>query len=117
MKRFFLALCFVVNFGFAQVFQFTSQLDELTVTHRILMDTDYLIETQFVNDPPQFISTRGGFYSKEGNTFLVDLEFNSSHAKDSLTTLKLISDTNWKNISKEPIDLNGKWLMAGRVRD
>jgi hypothetical protein len=117
MKRFFLALFFVVNFGFAQVFQFTSQLDELTVTHRILMDTDYLIETQFVNDPPQFISTRGGFYSKEGNTFLVDLEFNSSHAKDSLTTLKLISDTNWKNISKEPIDLNGKWLMAGRVRD
>jgi hypothetical protein len=31
----------------------------------------------------------GDFILKKDNTFLVDLEFNSSHAKDSLTTLKL----------------------------
>jgi hypothetical protein len=81
------------------------------------MDSEYLIETQFVNDPPQFILTRGGFYSKDGNTFTINLEFNSNHTKDGLLNLQLVSNGNWEDSSKTPIDLNGKWLIAGRIRD
>ncbi|MDC0486129.1 hypothetical protein OAN60_03885 [Flavobacteriaceae bacterium] len=117
MRGFILAVVFTINFGYSQVFSFTTQQEGTFITHRILIDTDYLIETQYVVDPPQFILTRGGFYSKEGNIFSINFEFNSNHTKDGLTNLELVSDKNWNKVSKEPLDLNGKWLMAGRVRD
>jgi hypothetical protein len=117
MRGFILAVVFTINFGYSQVFSFTTQQEGTVITHRILIDTDYLIETQYVVDPPQFILTRGGFYSKEGNIFSINFEFNSNHTKDGLTNLELVSDKNWNKVSKEPLDLNGKWLMAGRVRD
>ena len=49
-----------------QVYTFQSKENGKTVTHRILIDNSYLVETQFVTNPAQFILTRGGFYSKEG---------------------------------------------------
>ena len=82
-----------------------------------MIDAEYLVETQFVIHPPQFISTRGGFYSKKGNTYTVNLEFNSNHSNDSLTAWTLVSDESWEDVSKVALDLNGKWLMSGRVRD
>ena len=92
MRELFLVIIFSINFGYAQVFSFISQDEGGTlITHRILMDSEYLIETQFVNDPPQFILTRGGFYSKDGNTFTINLEFNSNHTKDGLLNLQLVS--------------------------
>jgi hypothetical protein len=118
MRELFLVIIFNINFGYAQVFSFISQDEGGTlITHRILMDSEYLIETQFVDDPPQFILTRGGFYSKDGNTFTINFEFNSNHTKDGLLNLQLVSNGNWEDFSKTPIDLNGKWLMAGRVLD
>ena len=118
MRELFLVIIFSINFGYAQVFSFISQDEGGTlITHRILMDSEYLIETQFVDDPPQFILTRGGFYSKDGNTFTINLEFNSNHTKDGLLNLQLVSNGNWEDSSKTPIDLNGKWLIAGRIRD
>ena len=118
MRELFLVIIFNINFGYAQVFSFISQDEGGTlITHRILMDSEYLIETQFVDDPPQFILTRGGFYSKDGNTFTINFEFNSNHKKDGLLNLKLVSNGNWENSSKTPIDLNGKWLIAGRIRN
>ncbi len=106
-----------INFTFAQVYSFKTQKEGRTVTHRILMDAEYLIETQFVEYPPQFISTRGGFYSKKGNAYTVTFEFNSDHPKDGLTSLVLEPDESWEDVSKTSLDLNGKWLMSGKVRD
>jgi hypothetical protein len=108
---------FSINFSLAQVYSFETEEEGRTITHRILMDAEYLVETQFVIHPPQFISTRGGFYSKKGNTYTVNLEFNSNHSNDSLTAWTLVSDESWEDVSKVALDLNGKWLMSGRVRD
>lgn len=101
----------------AQVFNFTSQEQGKTIIHRILIDDSYIVETQFVNEPAEFILTRGGFYNKEGNVISVDFEFNSNYEKDGLKQLDMSWSEDWKKVSKPPKDLNGKWLMAGRMTD
>lgn len=98
MRGFILAVVFTINFGYSQVFSFTTQQEGTVISHRIFIDTDYLIETQYIVDPPQFILTRGGFYSKEGNIFSINFEFNSNHTKDGLTNLELVSDKNWNKV-------------------
>lgn len=100
-----------------QVYTFQSKENGKTVTHRILIDNSYLVETQFVTNPAQFILTRGGFYSKEGKEISVNFEFNSNFKKDSLKKLKINWSKDWGEVSEKPKDLNGKWLMAGRVID
>ena len=60
-KLLFLSLFYLQG----QVYTFQSQENGKTINHRILIDKSYLVETQFVNDPPQFILTRGGFYKKK----------------------------------------------------
>ena len=100
-----------------QVYTFQSKENGKTVTHRILIDNSYLVETQFVTNPAQFILTRGGFYSKEGKEISVNFEFNSNFKKDSLKKLKINWSKDWGKVSDQPKDLNGKWLMAGRVID
>ena len=100
-----------------QVYTFQSKENGKTVTHRILIDNSYLVETQFVTNPAQFILTRGGFYSKEGKEISVNFEFNSNFKKDSLKKLKINWSKDWGKVSEKPKDLNGKWLMAGRVID
>lgn len=100
---------------FAQVFTFSSTLEGKTITHRIMVDEQYFVETQYVENPPEFILTRGGFYTKENETYSIALEFNSNFENDALKDLTLQSTSNWSLISNAPIDLNGKWLMAGRV--
>ena len=81
------------------------------------MDQNYFVETQFVSDPPEFILTRGGFYTQSGEEFMVDFEFNSNFEKDGLKQMKIEKTKKWKKISNSPMDLNGKWLMAGRMTD
>ena len=100
-----------------QVYTFQSKENGKTVTNRILIDNSYLVETQFLSNPAQFILTRGGFYSKEGNEISVNFEFNSNFEKDSLKNLKINWSKGWEKVSKKSKDLNGKWLMAGRVTD
>ncbi len=101
----------------AQVFSIVETKDTKEIVHKILLDEQYLIHTAYENDPAKFIKTRGGFYTREGDVFIVDLEFNSNFEKDSLRTLTIEKNTNWKNISKESLPLEGKWLMGGRVQD
>jgi hypothetical protein len=81
------------------------------------MDQSYLVETQFVSDPPEFILTRGGFYSKEGEAFIVNFEFNSNFEKDGIKQLVMNRSKDWTKTSKKTMDLSGKWLMAGRMTD
>ena len=112
----FLALTGTVS-AVAQVFSFTTTDQSVTVEHRVIIDDDYLVETQFVSKPPKFISTRGGFYKKEGNTYSVSFEFNSNFEADGLKMMELTQTKEWKPISREVMPLDGKWLMGGRVTD
>jgi len=117
--RFQLFSLFFLNIIFiqAQVYTFQTNQNGKRVTHRILMDQSYLVETQFVSDPPEFILTRGGFYSKEGEAFIVNFEFNSNVEKDGIKQLVMNRSKDWTKTSKKTMDLNGKWLMAGRMTD
>ena len=87
----FTILFFSLFYINGQVYTFQTKENGKTVTHRILIDDSYLVETQFLSNPPQFILTRGGFYSKEGKEISINFEFNSNFEKDSLKNLKI----NW----------------------
>ena len=111
----FTILFFSLFYIHGQVYTFQSKENGKTVTHRILIDNSYLVETQFLSNPAQFILTRGGFYNKEGKEISINFEFNSNFEKDSLKNLKINWSKDWEKVSKKPEDLDGKWLMAGRV--
>tara|TARA_S200000501_G_scaffold377324_1_gene435261 strand:- start:297 stop:953 length:657 start_codon:yes stop_codon:yes gene_type:complete len=113
----FTILFFSLFYIHGQVYTFQSKENGKTVTHRILIDNSYLVETQFLSNPAQFILTRGGFYNKEGKEISINFEFNSNFEKDSLKNLKINWSKDWEKVSKKPEDLDGKWLMAGRVTD
>ena len=115
---FFIILLFLCKDSFSQVYLFNSENQGKVIHHRILLDNNYLIETQYSQDPNTFILTRGGFYkSNDNNTFNVSFEFNSNFEKDKLKNKILVKDKSWKNISKPKKVLDGKWLMGGRVTE
>ena len=116
MKNIFSIFIFLLNQSlFGQVFSYKSFQNGQTINHRILMDDEYIVETQFTSNPNQFIKTIGGFYKIKANEIFVKLEFNSNFSKDSLKTISISDRSKWKKISKKPKLLQGKWLMAGRV--
>jgi len=116
MKVYFLLLSSLCLLSIqAQVFSFESKEDSNTITHRVFMDDTYFVETLYRSDPPNFILTRGGFYTIKGNTIQVNFEFNSNFEKDRLKQMDFKKTKDWKKISFPPKDLNGKWLMAGRM--
>ncbi|MGB1019532.1 MAG: hypothetical protein ACPGVF_00345 [Flavobacteriaceae bacterium] len=101
----------------AQVYQFVSTDQGMSYQHRILMDDTYLIETVFKSDPPEFIYTRGGFYSRKNEAIKVRFEFNSNVKNDGLKEQSYRPNASWNVISKETLALEGKWLMGGRVTE
>ena len=120
MKNIFLSTILILIYSnhslFGQVFSFKSLKNGQKIEHRILMDDEYIVETQFTSNPTQFIKTIGGFYKKKGNEIIVKLEFNSNFSKDSLKTISISDKSKWKKISGVNSLLQGKWLMSGRVR-
>ena len=96
---------------FAQVFHFSDGEQN----HRIFMDDSYLIETVYQQKDGAFAFTRGGFYQKSEKGIEVAFEFNSNYAQDSLKSLSY-ADQDWRKVSKTDQALDGKWLMAGRVK-
>ena len=100
------------------VYSFNSEKQGKIIFHRILIDKNYLIETQYLQDSNTFILTRGGFYkSNDNNIFNVSFEFNSNFENDQLKIMTIIKDKSWKYISKSKKTLDGKWLMGGRVTE
>ena len=120
MKNIFLSTLLILIYSnhslFGQVFSFKSLQNGQKIEHRILMDDEYIVETQFTSNPNQFLKTIGGFYKKKGNEIIVKLEFNSNFSKDSLKTISISDNSKWKKISGVTSLLQGKWLMSGRVR-
>ena len=115
--NFFYALLFLISpFCFTQVFSFDSITGETKNHHRILIDKEFFIETLFNSDDGKFILTRGGFYTKSKNNDLdIIFEFNSNYKIDSLKKLTFSGLDKLKKESNLDQDLDGKWLMAGRV--
>ena len=87
------------------------------IINRIIIDNNYLVMTSYKVDSNKFIKTIGGFYNKEGNRFNISLEFNSNFKNDSISKIEIEKKANWKKISLKKNDLQGKWLMVGRVRN
>ena len=106
-----LLLCYPIVL-LSQVFTF--QVNDQN--HRILMDENYFIETVFMKNDGAFIMSRGGYYNKIANRIDLTFEFNSNYTLDSLTSFSYSSNKIWKNISQSDQALEGKWLMAGRVK-
>jgi|TARA_B110000444_G_scaffold99756_1_gene94491 hypothetical protein len=96
----------------AQVFAFTVNGQN----HRILMDDNYLIETVFMKINGAFVLSRGGYYTKTANGIDLAFEFNSNYERDSLTSISFTLNNPWNKISQADQELEGKWLMAGRVK-
>ena len=116
-KKLFFIILFTCSMSFAQVFNFNTEENGKIITHRIVIDNEYLIETQFSSDPAEFILTRGGFYTKNGRNFKIEFEFNSNYEIDSLRELEIGKEKYWDKSSNRTLDLDGKWLMAGRITD
>ena len=114
MQKFqLLLLVFLLPFAvIAQVYSFADG----EKTHRVFLDENYLIETVFKTDDGFFVLSRGGFYTSENGSYNVQFEFNSNFEKDRLSTKKYDHKENWKDISFPNQNLEGKWLMAGRVK-
>jgi hypothetical protein len=117
--EFRLTVLLIMNllFAQAQVFTYDTQQNEKTITHRILMDDSYFIETQFISEPAEFILTRGGFYTMQESSISVTFEFNSNFDQDGLKRLEFGRTAQWQKVSRTAEDLNGKWLMAGRMTE
>ena len=118
MKNIFsisIILLFLLNDPlFGQVFSYKSLQNGQTISHRILMDDEYIVETQFTSNPNQFIKTIGGFYKLKANEIFVKLEFNSNFSNDSLKTISISDHSKWKKISIYSTFI--EWKTSGRKR-
>ena len=117
-KNIFKALFLFCSISFSQVYHFNSVSNGKSMTHKIMLDENYFVETQYLTKTSEFILTRGGYYDKtETNIIKVNLEFNSNFFKDSIKLFEIEKKDSWTKSFGKPIDLNGKWLIAGRITE
>ena len=109
--------CLFHQMVLGQIFSYTTTENGQKLNHRILMDASYFVESQFKMNPNKFVKTIGGFYKQNGEYLEVNLEFNSNFSKDSLKQVTIKDQHLWEKVSKKTLPLDGKWLMAGRVKD
>lgn len=100
-----------------EVYSYEDQNGNNTIINRIIKDNNYFIITSYEKNSNKFLKTIGGFYKKEGNKYIIDLEFNSNYKNDSISKVEMNYQSSWEKISLKENDLQGKWLMLGRVRD
>ena len=98
---------------FAQ--QYESKEGRLTTIVQIM--DGYYTEVVFEENPPKFMSARGGFISNNTPNPLVNLEYNSLFEQDSLTTISLAALDTFVIVAEKPQALDGQWLMGGRMRN
>ena len=90
---------------------------ENDIINRIIIDKNYFVMTSYKVDSNKFVKTIGGFYIGNGNKLNINLEFNSNYKNDSISKIEIEKNPNWKKVSLKENDLQGKWLMVGRVRN
>jgi len=121
MKKLFIFLflnlvyaCSETNTDISNVFEIDKTEETI---ERLIIDSEYLVVTEFNKTSGAFVKTSGGYYEIEGDSYRVSLEFNSDFKKDSIKYIELTKDNNWRNISKPKSMLQGKWVMSGRYNN
>lgn len=121
MKKLFIFLslnlvyaCSETNTDISNVFEIDKTEETI---ERLIIDSEYLVVTEFNKTSGAFVKTSGGYYEIEGDSYQVSLEFNSDFKKDSIKYIELTKDNNWRNISKPKSMLQGKWVMSGRYNN
>ena len=121
MKKIFLLSILNILYSCSQLENTASSVFELDKTdetiERLIIDSEYLVVTEFNKTSGAFVKTYGGYYEIEGDSYQVSLEFNSDFEKDSIQSIELTKDNNWRNISKPKSMLQGKWVMSGRYNN
>jgi hypothetical protein len=106
-----------------------SDPDDRNHIHEVKVNDQYFIHTEYTLTP-EFIRTRGGYFSIKADSLKVDLEFNSAFSMDSVRTTtysystaedKLVLNED-KPIVLTPVTqkdqrLDGAWLFATRGPD
>ena len=121
MKKIFLLSILNILYSCSQLENTASSVFELDKTdetiERLIIDSEYLVVTEFNKTSGAFVKTYGGYYEIEGDSYKVSLEFNSDFEKDSIQSIELTKDNSWRNISKPESSLQGKWVMSGRYNN
>ena len=118
MKKILLLILLILLYSCSSIDNNLSNVFELDKTEetieRLIIDSEYLVATEFNKTSGAFVKTYGGYYEIEGDSYKVSLEFNSDFEKDSIRSIELIKNNSWRNISKPESLLQGKWVMSGR---
>ena len=121
MKKIFLLSILNILYSCSHLDNTSSSVFEIDKTdetiERLIIDSEYLVVTEFNKTSGAFVKTYGGYYEIEGDSYKVSLEFNSDFEKDSIKSIELTKDNNWRNISKPKSMLQGKWVMSGRYNN
>ena len=121
MKKILLFILLILLYSCSSIKNDLSNVFELDKTEetieRLIIDSEYLVATEFNKTSGAFVKTYGGYYEIEGNSYKVSLEFNSDFEKDSIRSIELIKNNSWRNISKPESLLQGKWVMSGRYNN
>ena len=121
MKKIFLLSILNILYSCSQLDNTASSVFEIDKTdetiERLIIDSEYLVVTEFNKTSGAFVKSYGGYYEIVGDSYQVSLEFNSDFEKDSIKSIELTKDNNWRNISKPKSMLQGKWGMSGRYNN
>ena len=121
MKKLFIFLSLNLLNSCSETNTYISNVFEIDKTEetieRLIIDSEYLVATEFNKTSGAFVKTYGGYYEIVGDSYQVSLEFNSDFEKDSIQSIELTKDNNWRNISKPKSMLQGKWVMSGRYNN
>ena len=121
MKKILLFILLILLYSCSSIKNDLSNVFELDKTgetiERLIIDSEYLLVTEFNKTSGAFVKTYGGYYEIVGDSYQVSLEFNSDFEKDSIQSIELTKDNNWRNISKPKSMLQGKWVMSGRYNN
>ena len=121
MKKILLLILLILLYSCSSIDNDLSNVFELDKTEetieRLIIDSEYLVATEFNKTSGAFVKTYGGYYEIEGDSYKVSLEFNSDFEKDSIRSIELIKNNSWRNISKPESLLQGKWVMSGRYNN
>ena len=73
MKNIYLLILLSNHLLFGQAFSFSSIQNGQSIKHRVLMDDEYIVETQFISSSSQFVKTIGASIKKMKTISLLTL--------------------------------------------
>ncbi len=125
---------FACSLGYAQslvgAWEATMEKDDRTLRNVVIFSASHQVATSYDAETGAFVGTNGGTWSLTDNSLTETVEFDFKQPERVGTTssfeivlteneLKLKgADTVWKRLDDgSPGDLDGAWLISGRMRD